>query len=69
MDNDLQEIYTIVSADLAGLDIEGGTNMSEAERREVYNEYRQIIDKASSVCDYFKSYIEEDKAINIDEIA
>ena len=68
MDNDLHEIYTIVMADSAGLDIEGGTNMTEAERREVYNEFRLIIDKASSICDYFKSYIDEDKAINIDEI-
>ena len=69
MDTDLERIYSIAMADLAGLDIEGGTNMSEAERHEVYNEYRLIIDKASTVCDYFKSYIEEDKAINIDEIA
>lgn len=68
MDNDLQEIYTIVMADSAGLDIEGGTNMTEAERREVYNEFRLIIDKAYSVCDYFKSYIEEDKAKCVDQV-
>ena len=68
MDTDLQEIYTIVMADSAGFDIEGGTNMTEAERREVYNEYRPIIDMASSVCDYFKSYIEEDKAKCVDQI-
>ena len=68
MNKDIDKLSIIVSADLAGLDIEGGTNMTEAERREVYNEYRLIIDMASSVCDYFKSYIGEDKAINIDEI-
>ena len=68
MNNDLQEIYTIVMADSAGLDIEGGTNMTEAERREVYNEYRLIIDMASSVCGYFKSYIDEDKAKCVDQV-
>lgn len=70
MDTDLQKIYTIAMADSAGLDVEGGTNMTEAEIREVYNEFRLVIDKASSVCNYFKSYIEEDKAkyANIDDI-
>ena len=68
MDNDLQKIYTIVMADSAGLDIEGGTNMTEAERRDVYNEYRLIIGMASFVCDYFKSYIEEDKAKCVDQV-
>ena len=68
MDNDLHKIHRIVSADLAGLDIEGGTDMTEAERREVYNEFRLIIDMASSVCDYFKSYIEEDKAKCVDQV-
>lgn len=68
MNKDIDKLSIIVSADLAGLDIEGGTNMTEAERREVYNEYRYIIRNASYIVDYFKSYIEEDKAINIDEI-
>ena len=68
MNKDIDKLSIIVSADLAGLDIEGGTNMTEAERREVYNEYRLIIDKASSVCDYFKSYIEEDKAKCVDQV-
>lgn len=68
MNKDIDKLSIIVSADLAGLDIQGGTDMTEAERREVYNEYRYIIWDASCIVDYFKSYIEEDKAKCVDQV-
>lgn len=68
MNKDIDKLSIIVSADLAGLDIEGGTNMTEAERREVYNDFHDIIWKAWHVTNYFKSYIEEDKAKCVDQV-
>lgn len=68
MDTDLQEIYTIVMADLAGTDIQGGTDMTEAEKHEVYIQFRDIINQARCISDYFKQYIDEENAKNFDEI-
>ena len=55
-------------ADLAGTDIQGGTDMTEAEKREVYVQFRYTINKARCISDYFKQYIDEDNAENINEI-
>lgn len=67
-DTIIDRIYDIVMADLAGTDIQGGTDMTEAEKREVYIQFRDIINQASCISDYFKQYIDEDNAKNTDEV-
>lgn len=67
-DTIIDRIYDIVMADLAGTDIQGGTDMTEAEKHEVYIQFRYIINKARCISDYFKQYIDNDNAENTDEV-
>lgn len=67
-DNIIDRIYGIVMADLAGTDIQGGTDMTEAEKLEVYVQFRDIINQARCISDYFKKYVDDDNAKNTDEV-
>lgn len=67
-DTIIDRIYDIVMADLAGTDIQGGTDMTEAEKREIYIQFRDIINQARCISDYFKQYIDEENAKNTDQV-
>ena len=70
MDRDslLNILYDIAMADLAGSD-EGGTDMSESERRGWYNRFRYAIQKANFIGNYFAEYLAEDrKPVDIDDL-